>query len=138
MLEKVLVAVDRSDHSEKTLSAARELAEKAGSEIRVLHVQELGWGARIGEVPLEEHDEAKQIVHDALTALEQDGISATGVLRSALTHRIAGEIAAEAQESGCTVVVMGFRGASGHDGGLIGSTANRVIHSTDIPVFVVT
>lgn len=137
MLEKVLLAVDHSDHSAKALEIASEMARKAGTEVRVLHVQELGWGFRMGEIPLEEREEAEQVVAAMLEKLGASGVQASGVIRSALTSRIAGEIIEEARESGCSGIVMGSRGLSGIEGALVGSTTQRVLHHSSIPVVVV-
>lgn len=136
MLEKLLVAVDESDHAARTLEVARELAEKASSQLRVLHVQELGWGARLGEIPLEEREDAQRIVQEAIETLQHGGVEAEGVIRSALTSRVAGEIADEVSESGCSGIVIGSRGLSSLEGALIGSTTHKVIHLTKVPVIV--
>lgn len=53
MFEKLLVALDTSDHAKKTLDAAAELGTKVGSEIRVLHVVEMGFAGRADQIPLE-------------------------------------------------------------------------------------
>lgn len=137
MFQKVLVAIDRSDHAQKTLDAAAELAEKAGSELRILHVQELGWAARAGSIPLEEHEEAQHIADAAVSKLNSSGIQASGVIRAALTSRIAAEIAAEAHESGCTAILTGSRGTSGLEGALIGSVTHKLLHLAEMPVIVV-
>jgi nucleotide-binding universal stress UspA family protein len=41
MLEKLLLAVDQSEHSRKAIPAAVELARAGGGAVHVLHVREL-------------------------------------------------------------------------------------------------
>lgn len=137
MFEKVLVAIDASDQAEKILRAAGELATKAGTELRLLHVQELHWGARSGSVPMEEQDDAEKIVNDAVAKLQASGVTASGVLRSALTSRISHEIVEEAEESGCSAIMTGSRGMSGLEGALIGSVSNKLLHLVEMPVIVI-
>ena len=70
MFEKLLVAVDESEYKERVIAAANELATKFGSEIRVLHVLELGFVGRAGSVPLESHDDVHKLVNDTVAQLE--------------------------------------------------------------------
>ncbi len=137
MFEKVLVAVDLSDHGKKVLEVAKELARKMGSEIRVVHVEEMGFVGRAGQIPLEKRDEAGAVVAAAVADLERAGLKATGAVRAAQTTRIAREIAEEAAEQGASMIVVGAHGHGGRDGGLIGSTANRLVHVAEVLVLVV-
>jgi len=52
MFEKILVALDESDHSQKALTTAGDLAEMSKGEVRVLHVREvpLGMGGPMTEI----------------------------------------------------------------------------------------
>ena len=136
MLEKLLVAIDLSKHTPATLAGAKEIAQKAGSEVRVLHVEEMGFAGRAGQVPLEDREEAQKLIDDAVTELASAGLKVTGVLRAAQTHRVAAEIIAEANESGSTIMVAG---ASGHglEGLLVGSTITKLMHLGKLPLVIV-
>ena len=46
MFEILVVAIDESDYKERVLATASELASKFGSDVRVLHVLELGFVGR--------------------------------------------------------------------------------------------
>ncbi len=137
MFEKVLVAVDLSDHGRKVLEVAKQLAVKTGSEIRVVHVEEMGFVGRAGQVPLEKSGEVGEVVAAAVADLERAGLRATGAVRAAQTTRIAREIAEEAAEQGASMIVVGAHGHGGRDAGLLGSTANRLVHVADVLVLVV-
>lgn len=136
MFEKLLVAYDHSEHSAKVLEAAAELAKKAGSEVRVLHVQEIGWGARAGEVPLEERDECEKLLEDASASLRDLGVEASTALRAALTSRVAHEIVEEAHDHGSTAIIVAAGALSGPRS-LIGSTTHKLLHFAERPVVVV-
>jgi len=137
MFEKMLVALDESEHSKKTLLAATDLAKVVGGEVNVLHVRESHFVGRAGSVPDEEDDEAKKVIEQALKACNDAGVQATGTLRSALHGRVAREILDQATESGSSVIVMGSHGAGAFEGSLLGSTTHKVIHLGQLPVFVV-
>ncbi|MHB1770727.1 MAG: universal stress protein, partial [Acidimicrobiales bacterium] len=113
MFEKVLVAVDLSDHGRKVLEVAKDLALKTKSEIRVVHVEEMGFIGRAGQVPLEKREEVGEVVAAAVADLERAGLKATGTVRAAQMTRIAKEIAAEATEQGASMIVVGAHGHGG-------------------------
>jgi len=92
MFEKLLVPLDESEYAERVLDAASEVAAKFGSEVRVLHVLELGFVGRAGSVPLEGHDEVHKLVNDAVAELQSRGVKATGEVRAAQHGKVAVEI----------------------------------------------
>lgn len=136
MFEKLLVAVDHSDYAAKVIDAAAELARKTGSEVRLLHVQEIAWGARAGEIPLEEREECEKQLEDAVAQLRARGVEPASALRSALTSRVAHEIADDARENDCTAIVTGAGDLSAPRA-LIGSTTRKLLHIAERPVVVV-
>jgi nucleotide-binding universal stress UspA family protein len=136
VFETILVAIDHSDHSQHALSAAKDLATLAKGKVRVVHVREMSIG-KPGPVPKEFTDEAQAIVDGAVKALADGGITATGVVRSSHTGRVAAEIIEEADESGSSVIVMGSRGRTDLEGLVMGSTTHKVLHLGTTPVLVV-
>jgi nucleotide-binding universal stress UspA family protein len=137
MFEKMLVAIDGSEHSPAVLKAAGELASQLGATVRVLHVLEMGFAGRAGAVPLVEKDESEKVVDDAVAQLKSQGLDVTGVLRSALHGRVAGEITDEANEWGASGIVTGSRGLTGLEGVFVGSTTHKLLHLSEVPVLVV-
>ena len=136
MFETILVAIDHSDHSQHALSAAKDLATLAKGKVRVVHVREMSIG-KPGPVPKEFTDEAQAIVDSALKVLADGGVTATGIVRSSHTGRVAAEIIEEADESGSSVIVMGTRGRTDLEGLVMGSTTHKVLHLGTTPVLVV-
>jgi len=137
MFEILVVAIDESDYKERVLATASELASKFGSDVRVLHVLELGFVGRAGSVPLEGHNEVQKLVNDAVTELESRGVKATGKVRAAQHGRVAVEICEEAREAGATAIVTGSRGLTDLEGIFVGSTAHKLLHLSHLPVLVV-
>ena len=136
MFETILVAIDHSDHSRHALSAAKALAKTANGKIRVVHVREMSIG-KPGPVPKEFTDEANSLAEEAVKALTAEGVSATSIVRTSHTGRVASEIIEEAADSGASVIVMGSRGLTDLEGLVMGSTTHKVLHLGTLPVLVV-
>lgn len=132
MFDKILLAVDGSEHSERATAAAADLATKSASTVYVLHVHEAGLVA-----PVETNTEAKVIVDQAMKQLEADGVQVTGDAVSARSGSIAPTIIEAARSLGSDLIVMGTRGLSDFSGLLVGSIAHKVIQHADCPVLVV-
>ncbi len=136
MFEKILLAVDGSEHSKRATAAAADIAKKSGGEIVVFHVRELEMGR--GAYPaVETTDEAAQLVNGVVHELHQQGVDARGDARSAPFGRAAHDIVDEAKASGAGLIVMGSRGLSDFSAMLVGSVAHKVIHLAECPVLVV-
>lgn len=137
MYEKVLVAIDRSENSNRALAAARELASLSDGEVRVLHLREQEVIPRMGLVADESPEEAHLWLESAVDELRNAGVKATGEVRNTIYGQAAREIVADAVLHGVAVIVMGSRGRSDLTGLLLGSTAHKVIHLTDRPVLII-
>jgi nucleotide-binding universal stress UspA family protein len=137
MYERVLVALDHSQASERVLAAARDLASLSDGEVRVLHLREREVIPRMGLVADESSDEANTKVKAAVDELLQAGVKAQGEVRNTIYGHAAREIVDDAREYDASVIVMGSRGRSDLTGLILGSTAHKVIHLSDRPVLVV-
>lgn len=138
MYDKILVAVDQSPVAERVLAAARDLARLSGGEVRVLYLREREiMGGRGGVVDYETGDDARATADQAVRALAQEGVKASGEARNTPFGHAAREIVGEARDFGAGVIVMGSRGHGDLAGLLLGSTAHKVIHLADRPVLVV-
>jgi nucleotide-binding universal stress UspA family protein len=137
MYEKVLVAIDRSENSNRALTAARELASLSDGEVRVLHLREQEIIGRMGLVADESPEEAHLRLESAVDELLNAGVKATGEVRNTIYGQAAREIVADARLHNAGVIVMGSRGRSDLTGLFLGSTAHKVIHLTDRPVLLV-
>jgi nucleotide-binding universal stress UspA family protein len=138
MYDRILVAVDQSEVSERVLNAALELASLSRGEVWVLHLRERESVGRTGLLTSKEsRDEAGEAVTATVEALTKAGIKAHGTVRDTLFGYAAREIVSDAQEHGAEVIVMGSRGRGDLAGFFLGSTAHKVIHLADRPVLVV-
>jgi nucleotide-binding universal stress UspA family protein len=137
MYERLLVAVDHSEASERVLAAARNLASLSQAEVWVLHLREREVLPRAGLVPTESKDKARAEVDAAVEELVKAGINAHGEVRDTVFGYAARDIVDDAQEHDVNVIVMGSRGRGDLAGLVLGSTAHKVIHLADRPVLVV-
>jgi nucleotide-binding universal stress UspA family protein len=136
MYERLLIAVDHSEIAGRVLAAAEDLAALSKGKVWVLHVREREFG-RLGLTPSEPDEEVQAAVRDGVEALIQAGVEAQGEVREAVFGHAAHEIVKCAQEHDAGVIIMGSRGRSDLAGLVLGSTAHKVIHLTDLPVLVV-
>jgi nucleotide-binding universal stress UspA family protein len=137
MYEKLLVAVDHSDITERVLAAARDLALLASAEVWVLHLREREVMPRAGLIATETIDEAQENVDAAVAELTEAGVKAHGIVRNTIYGYAAREIVAEARAEEVSAIIMGSRGRGDLAGLVLGSTAHKVIHLADRPVLVV-
>ncbi len=137
MYERLLVALDHSDSSERVLTAAKDLAALSKGQVWVIHLREREVMPRTGLVPTESDHEAMAGVTAAVETLTAAGVKAHGVVDDAVFGHAARYIVDAAHEHDVGVIVMGSRGRSDLAGLVLGSTAHKVIHLSDRPVLIV-
>lgn len=138
MYDRILVAVDHSEISDRAVVAARDLAVLSKGEVWVLHLRERETAPKTGVlVPDETTDDADAAVAAAVDVFAQAGVKAHGEVRNTIFGYAAREIMNDADEVNANVIVMGSRGRGDLAGLLLGSTAHKVIHLSDRPVLVV-
>jgi len=136
--DKILVAVDHSEVSDRAVIAARDLAVLSRGEVWVLHLREREVGVKTGVLTADETtQEASAQVAACVQVLTQAGVTAHGEVRSTIFGYAAREIAGDAEEIGADVIVMGSRGRGDLAGLLLGSTAHKVLHLSRRPVLIV-
>jgi nucleotide-binding universal stress UspA family protein len=137
MLEHLLLAIDASEHSQRTRIAAQDLAKSTGASVRVLHVRDGASSGRGGPVWHESQDDATLIVNAAVGLLQEHGVEVSGIVRDSIAGATAREIIDEARESQASMIVMGSRGHSEFSELLIGSVAHKVLNHSTISVLLV-
>jgi nucleotide-binding universal stress UspA family protein len=138
MYDKIVVAVDHSEISDRALLAARDLALLSKGEVWVLHMREREIAVKTGLAMTDETEsEANAKVSAAVDKLTAAGVKAHGEVRTTLFGYAARDIVDDAIEHDADVIVMGSRGRSDLAGFILGSTAHKVIHLTDRPVLIV-
>jgi len=136
MFERILVATDSSEPSERAVEFAAGLAKDHGSEIIVLHaVPRIV--SRSGTSDLEEPDAARELVDEAVRDLKDRGLNARGEVVRVLEGHMPRGIVESAASADADVIVMGTRGRSDFGGLFLGSVTHRVLHLSEKPVIVV-
>jgi nucleotide-binding universal stress UspA family protein len=136
MLEKLLLAVDESEHSRKAVPATVELARAGGGSVHVLHVRELHYPVP-PTVTGDTAEEAQALVDGVVEELKGAGVTAEGTVRPNTGGSPAGPILEYAREVGAGLIVVGSHGHSPLGGLLIGSVANKLTQLSTCPVLVV-
>lgn len=151
LFNKILVAVDGSDHADKALGYALGLAENCGSELILMTAYQKrvlpGIGAdddyedKIDMEIYEKYWGSIKASHEGILAKaesrvkkEQPSIKYTTELDEG---RPATEIIASAKRNNVDLIVMGSRGIGGVTGWILGSTSKHVVESCTKPVLVV-
>jgi nucleotide-binding universal stress UspA family protein len=138
MFDKILVAIDHSEISDRALAAARDLALLSKGEVWVLHLREREIATKTGVVLTDETaDEASAAVAGAADKLTAAGVKAHSHVGTTIFGYAARSIVDDAIEHDVDVIVMGSRGRGDLAGLVLGSTAHKVIHLTDRPVLIV-
>jgi nucleotide-binding universal stress UspA family protein len=135
MFERILLAVDASEHSRKAVAAAAEIASQFRSEVLVVHVRE----PRLAETGdhLETEREANELAEWAAGELRSPGVRARISVSSGGLRGAAGAILAVAGDFHPGLIIMGSRGPTELEGLLLGSVSHKVIQLADSPVLVV-
>ncbi len=137
MYDTILVGTDGSESADNAVATALTLAEQHGAELHPITVVNT---RRYGEPALS----SSELV---LTELEDRGNQQLGEIHEAAEKREIAistscfhgdpseEIIQYADEHDCDLIVLGYQGHTHKV--TVGSTADRVIHSTERPVLLV-
>lgn len=135
MYENILIPVDGSDEAEKGIKHGIELAAAVGATVHGLYVIEEGGNPWLNEPMDDQMDSARDYGND-ITGSVADRAADAGV-ESVTAVEVGTDVAKKineyAVEEGNDVIVMGS-GYKGKIGSLLGSTAEKVLRSSEIPV----
>lgn len=140
-VHRILVPVDFSEPSDRALDCALELAQKLDARVTLVHAYEIpaysfpdgslvasaDFAARIA-------DGAQQTLDAAVAARRGAGVPVDGVLRNGVPWE---EIDAVVKELDVGLVVIGTHGRRGLARALLGSVAEHVIRTCEVPVLTV-
>jgi nucleotide-binding universal stress UspA family protein len=121
MFKRILLAVDGSQHSERAIEVASDVARSSGAEVVVFHVQEkipTPTGSYVARISGEEE---VAIADVTAKRLKSEGVNATFEETSAFYGFAAREIVSAASAHDADLIVMGSRGLSDLEGLVIGS-----------------
>jgi nucleotide-binding universal stress UspA family protein len=135
VFQKVLLAVDGSEHSAKAVPVAVDIAKKSDGEVVVFHAREY-LVARGGAYALENVPDADGLVERVKAEVAAAGVKVSGRVEQAPEGRAAKAILNAADADGADVIVMGSRGLSDLAGLLLGSVTHKVIQLSHCTVVV--
>lgn len=138
----LLVPLDFSKHSANALRYAKELAALYGAHLDLLHVVEetlhpAFYGIAIQSIYDAQPDIEEKSVAHMREMFERAAGPEVEVNYEARPGRAGTEIAAYAEEKKSDMIVMGTHGLTGLDHFLMGSTTERVVRRSPVPVFTV-
>jgi nucleotide-binding universal stress UspA family protein len=140
MFEKILIATDGSEQSEKAARAGVELAKLSGGTATAIYIADTSRTSHlpddmllfsIRDILIREGKEAVSYV-EKLT--KEAGVTFEKVVREGNPGE---EIINFAKDAGMSVIVMGSVGRTGLDKFLLGSVAEKVVRNSKIPVLTV-
>lgn len=135
MFERILLAIDTSEHSRKAVDAAAEIASRFRSEMLVVHVREPVL-AETGD-HLETNTDASEVAEWAAEILRSAGVRAQISVCHSGPRGVAGALLAAASDFRPGLIVMGSRGLTELKGLLLGSVSHKMVQLADAPVLTV-
>jgi nucleotide-binding universal stress UspA family protein len=137
VFKKIVLGLDGSDHADRAIPIARDLAQEGGGEIVVVHVREIV-AARGGAHPVRiDEGEIQAKIDDQVKELAASGIETSIKTFAVVSGGPAHEIAAVAEAEGADLIVVGTRGHTAVAALVLGSVTLRLLHLAHCPVLAV-
>ena len=145
MYKRILVPVDGSGTSRRGLQEAIALARLTGGALRLLHVvDELsaamsmsGQGMVSADMFALLREGGEQVLAEALAQVRAHQLVAEPVLIEGFSGRLCDHVLAQAQQWGAEIIVLGSHGRRGVGRMVMGSDAEQIIRTAQVPVLVV-
>ena len=139
MFTKVIWATDGSDHADRAMAPAVEVATGDGAELHVVHVVEtMVSGRASGMEAFGDEDEVKAKVRGQATAIARENDMKTVVhVVAARTMKVAEAICDVAEQTDAALIVVGTRGHGSVGALMLGSVTHRLLHISPCPVLAV-
>jgi len=143
MFHRILVAIDGSEHAQRALAEAIDLASQGKSKLTVISVYQrpstlLVGGPVVPPIDLGGLEEAlrreyEQLLDQALERVPED----VSVVKVLADGQPAPAILAQARTDDSDLIVVGSRGRGGVATALLGSVSHQVLQHSGVPVLVV-
>jgi nucleotide-binding universal stress UspA family protein len=146
MYQRILVPLDGSELAEQVLPYVRILGKGLGARIELLRVfdhvppslADPAHRMYLDQVVLSVRNEAKDYLEGVAASLEKDGLAASCTVHEGdHASHVASYIVSEGEREPATLVAMSTHGRSGISRWLLGSVADKVLHATTSPLFLV-
>lgn len=138
--DDILIPTDGSNRAERAISHGIELADQTDATVHAIHVVD---ERRYGETPAlssyeltfeELEEEGERLAEQVAERADDAGLDAETAVTRGLPSE---EIVDYASDEDVDVVVMGRAGAGGAEAPHMGSVTDRVLRTTERPVFPV-
>jgi nucleotide-binding universal stress UspA family protein len=137
MFERIVVAVDGSQHGGKTVPVAVGMATANGSSVTVVHVREHaryeGSDVDLGPDGISGED----LIASVVAIFRDAGIEATGEIRRVRPGETHEQIVKIAADTDADLIIMGTRGMSEWKSLVLGGVANKVVAQAHCSVLLV-
>jgi len=149
MISKILVPIDGSEHSDRALTYALDLAEKYSAEIKLLSVAQplVATGPMFLTQPMIPPESTAMYVNEIEAAHEKmlsDALKKVKEIKPSISiskllvnGRPADKIVEIAKDGKYDLIVMGSRGLGGIKEFFLGSVSDRVADEAPCPVMIV-
>ena len=137
MFEVIIWASDGSEHADRALDYARQLAEANSARLLAVHVKEITVGRGAGYPVQLDEEEVERKIQGQAKDLTDAGINASYEQLAATAGGAAHALADTASEVGAQLIVVGTRGQGPISGLLLGSVTQRLLHIAPCPILAV-
>ncbi|MFC6989766.1 universal stress protein [Haloplanus sp. GCM10025708] len=140
MYDEILIPTDGSEGAERGVEHGLDIAEKYDADVHTLYVVD---ETTYGETPALSSEElyleqiresGRDVVDDVVDRAEDRSLDATGVVERGDPYE---RITDYADDRDVDLIVMGVHGTGAHGQPHIGPVTDRVLRTTDVPVFPV-
>ncbi|PWK17233.1 universal stress protein [Xanthomarina spongicola] len=138
-MNKIIVPIDFSEHSEYALEAAVKLAKNGDTEILALHMLEIS-DAVLNKTDSEQQQKAifflrlaEKRFNEFLDKPYLKNVNITPIVKH---FKVFSEVNDVALEHNADLIIMGSHGSSGLSEIFVGSNTEKVVRHADIPVLV--
>ena len=140
MFTNIVWATDGSEHADRALQYAADIAQSDGAELHVVHVIEKLPGAKVaGQLNTHVNEEQldEKVASQTRQIAAQRNVSATLHMVPGRSGHVAERIIDVMTETGGDLIVVGTRGHSAVVGALVGSVTQDLMHIAPCPVLAV-
>lgn len=141
--ERILITTDGSKGAEAAANHAIDIADQYDAELHTLYVIDIGVDTSLSSVSdlmsqLESSGKLEEIgkkaVEDTQDKVEKKDIDSKTAIERGVPHK---QINSYADDNDIDMIVIGTHGRTGLDRMLLGSVAEKIVRSSDIPVLTV-
>jgi nucleotide-binding universal stress UspA family protein len=137
MFKLIFWATDGSEHADRALEYARQLAEASSAELVAAHVREFSAGRSPGYPVHVDEGEIETKIEAQANELKDSGINVRLERLEGTAGGAAHAIADLAAADGADLIVVGTRGHGHVTGLLLGGVTQRLLHISKCPVLAV-